>query len=70
MVADLLGRPPRAGGPIGVHPVDVPDELGHVHRGMRVDAVNRATVAEAQKKYDCDPTVAATLWVLDQLGKL
>lgn len=28
------------------------------------------TVEEAQRKYDCDPTVAATLWVLDQLGAL
>lgn len=29
-----------------------------------------ATVEEAQRKYDCDPVVAATLWVLDQLGAL
>lgn len=29
-----------------------------------------ATVADAQRKYDCDPVVAATLWVLDQLGAL
>jgi hypothetical protein len=28
------------------------------------------TVADAQKKYDCDPIVAATLWVLDQVGQL
>lgn len=28
------------------------------------------TVEEAQRKYDCDPIVAATLWVLDQLGAL
>lgn len=29
-----------------------------------------ATVAEAQRQYDCDPTVAATLWVLNKLGRL
>jgi hypothetical protein len=29
-----------------------------------------AKVEEAQKKYECDPLVAAGLWVLDKLGKL
>lgn len=29
-----------------------------------------ATVAEAQRMYDCDPTVAATLWVLHKLDRL
>ncbi len=29
-----------------------------------------ATVSEAQRKYDCNADVAATLWVLDQKGVL
>ena len=29
-----------------------------------------ATVAEAQRTYDCDPVVAGTLWVLQQIGQL
>ena len=29
-----------------------------------------ATIAEAQKIYDCPGTIAATLWVLKQTGKL
>lgn len=29
-----------------------------------------ATVSDAQRKYDCPDIVAATLWVLDQKGKL
>ena len=29
-----------------------------------------ATVAEAQRMFDCDPTVAATLWVLHKLDRL
>jgi hypothetical protein len=29
-----------------------------------------ATVSDAQRKYDCPDNEAATLWVLDQLGKL
>lgn len=28
------------------------------------------TIEEAQRKYDCDPVVAATLWVLEQVGAL
>ena len=28
------------------------------------------TVAEAQRMFDCDPTVAAALWVLHKLGRL
>ncbi len=28
------------------------------------------TVSEAQRKYNCPDVVAATLWVLDQAGKL
>ena len=29
-----------------------------------------ASVSDAQRKYDCPDVVAATLWVLDQKGKL
>ena len=29
-----------------------------------------ATVTEAQRTYDCDPVVAGTLWVLQQIGQL
>ncbi|MCC7386397.1 MAG: hypothetical protein IT384_31455 [Deltaproteobacteria bacterium] len=29
-----------------------------------------ASVSDAQRKYDCPDVVAATLWVLDQSGKL
>lgn len=29
-----------------------------------------ASVDEAKRKFDCEDTVAATLWVLDKLGKL
>ena len=29
-----------------------------------------ATIAEAQRIYDCDPTVAGTLWVLEKVGRL
>jgi hypothetical protein len=29
-----------------------------------------ASVSDAQKKYDCPDVIAATLWVLDQSGKL
>ncbi|MGC4114248.1 MAG: hypothetical protein QM765_06445 [Myxococcales bacterium] len=29
-----------------------------------------ASVSDAQRKYDCPDTVAATLWVLDQIGAL
>ncbi|MFT7580918.1 MAG: hypothetical protein ACI9MR_002592 [Myxococcota bacterium] len=29
-----------------------------------------AMVSDAQRIYDCEPTVAATLWVLAQLGRL
>lgn len=29
-----------------------------------------ATVSDAQRKYDCNADVAATLWVLDQKGAL
>ncbi len=29
-----------------------------------------AKVSDAQRIYDCDPTVAATLWVLNKVGRL
>ncbi len=41
-------------------------EKGKIYKG----GSTWATVAEAQRKYDCNGDIAATLWVLDKLGRL